>query len=192
MFPKDVLQRDACLNFLCKRTPGLHVGGKTALAWRGVRHDLAAREPLCLWASRNTRLPDWFTGRFPSCFTTKALFSPQLATDFALQPLPETPDGPPVAVPERALLEMLSDVGVRQGIEDARHIMEGARNLRMDVLIPLLKHCTRVKVVLLSVLWAEELALPWAPDARKALGRKMGHTRWMARLKDGSSLILKP
>jgi len=192
MFPKDVLQRDACLKFLCKRTPGLHVGGKTALAWHGVRHNLAARELLCLWGPRNTRLPDWFTERFPSRLTTKALFSFKLATQFELQPLPETPDGPLVAVPERALLEMLSDVGIGQGVEEARHIMEGARNLRMDVLIPLLKNCTRVKVVLLSVVWAEELALPWAAEARRALGRKMGHTRWMARQKDGSTLILTP
>jgi hypothetical protein len=60
-------------------------------------------------------------------------FSSKLPRNFGLQPLPETPDGVPVSVPERALLEMLSDVGVHQGIEEARNIMEGARSLRPDV-----------------------------------------------------------
>ena len=40
MFPNDNLQRDACLKFMAKGVQGLHVGGKTALAWRGVRHNL--------------------------------------------------------------------------------------------------------------------------------------------------------
>jgi hypothetical protein len=53
-----------------------------------------------------------------------------LPKNFGLQPLPETPDGVLVSVPERALLEMLSEVGVHQGIEEARNIMEGARSLR--------------------------------------------------------------
>jgi len=42
------------------------------------------------------------------------------------------------------------------------------------------------------VLWAEELNLPWAGAARKAVGRKLGHSRWTAQLKDGTTLILKP
>ena len=37
MFPNDDLQRDACLKVLASQMPGLHVAGKTALAWRGVR-----------------------------------------------------------------------------------------------------------------------------------------------------------
>ena len=49
MFPKDNLHRDDCLKFLAHRVTGLHVGGKTALAWRGVRHNLSAHEPLSLW-----------------------------------------------------------------------------------------------------------------------------------------------
>src|SRR5580658_7807804 len=63
MFRNDNLQRDPCLKFLAQRIAGLHVGGKTALAWRGVRHNLATKEPLWLWGDSPTKLPLWFTGR---------------------------------------------------------------------------------------------------------------------------------
>jgi hypothetical protein len=48
MFPNDTLRRDDCLKFVSRHMPGFHVGGKTALAWRSVRHNLPAREPLSL------------------------------------------------------------------------------------------------------------------------------------------------
>ena len=49
MYPNDTLSREGCLKFLSRQVAGFHVGGKTALAWRGVRHNLPAREPLSLW-----------------------------------------------------------------------------------------------------------------------------------------------
>jgi hypothetical protein len=55
-----------------------------------------------------------------------------------------------------------------------------------------LQRCQRVKVLRLGVLWAEELNLPWAAAARKAAGRNLGQRRWTARLRDGTTLILKP
>ena len=88
-------------------------------------------------------------------------------TEKGLQPLPEAPDGVLVSVPERALLEMLSEVGVHQGIEEARNIMEGARSLRPEVLASLVKNCRRVKVVRLCASWAEELNLSWAAAAKR-------------------------
>lgn len=191
MFPNDTLRRDDCLKFLSRQMPGFHVGGKTALAWRGVRHNLPAREPLSLWGVGKANLPEWFEKLFPSRYTTRNPFSPKLPRNFGLQPLPETPDGVFVSVPERALLEMLSEVGVHQGIEEARNIMEGARSLRPEVLTTLLKNCHRVKVVRLCVTWAEELNLPWAAAAKKAAENQLGRGRWMHRLKDGTYLVLK-
>lgn len=190
MFPNDNLQRDACLKFVAKGVPGLHVGGKTALAWRGVRHNLSPREHLVLWGNVRRSLPDWFTRRFPCRYVSKSLFSKKLPDGFGLQPLPETPDGPLVSAPERALLEMLSEVGMRQGVEEARHIMEGVRSLRPEVLGPLLQCCLRIKVVRLCVQWAEELNLDWAMTAR-GVGKR-GKGRWSTRLKDGTTLTLKP
>lgn len=191
MFPMDILRREDCLRFLSSRVAGFHVGGKTALAWRGVRHNLPVRELLSLWGEGKGRLPDWFQKLFPSRYTARNPFS-KLPKNFGLQPLPETPDGVLVSVPERALLEMLSEVGVHQGIEEARNIMEGARSLRPEVMATLLRKCRRVKVVRLCSLWAEELNLPWSAAAKKAVGNRLGQSRWTARLKDGTTLVLKP
>jgi hypothetical protein len=192
MFPNDELHCDASLKFIATRFPGLHVGGKTALAWRGVRHNLSPREHLILWGDIRRSLPEWFTSRFPSRYVSKALFSKKLPADSGLQPLPETPDGALVSVPERALLELLSDVGVCQGVEEARNIMEGVRSIRPEVLTTLLKNCLRVKVTRLCVQWAEELNLDWATAARSATKGRLGTGRWSSRLKDGTTLTLKP
>jgi len=191
MFPNDTLREQDCLKFLARRLPGLHVGGKTALAWLGVRHNLPAQEPLWLWGDAKARTPRWFSQRFRVRYTARNPFDPTLPKDFGLQSLPEEPGGVLVSVPERAVIEMLSEVGIHQGIEEARNILEGARALRPDVLAILLKHCRRVKVARLCVLWAEALSLSWAEAARKGAGNRLGSSRWTARLKDGTTLILK-
>jgi hypothetical protein len=191
MFAGDELQAAPCVKFLSRNITGLHVGGKTALAWRGVRHNVGPRERLALWGNEPGLLPPWFLQRFPAQYTARQLFNARLPADFGLQPLPETPDGPSVAVPERALLEMLSDVGVGQGVEEARNVMEGVRTLRIEVLKRLLRHCPRVKVVRLCVQWAAELNLSWAAEAQATAGAR-GKGRWVSRLPDGTTLVLKP
>ena len=193
MFPNEHLNVEPCLKFLAARIPGLHVGGRTALAWRGVRHTLPVREHLSLCGDESATLPRWFLERFPSSYGAHKLFATRLPEGFGLKPLPETPDGPLVSVPERALLELLSEVGVRQSVEEGRQIMEGVRSLRGDVLSVLLKNCLRVKVVRLCVQWAEDLKLPWAAEARSTVQRRrnISRSRWSRRLKDGTTLTLK-
>ena len=191
MFPGDQLDAAASVKFLSQHLPGLHVGGKTALAWRSVRHNVGPRERLLLWGEKVAALPSWFTERFSSRYVSRQLFSSTLPSGFGLQPLPEVLGGPDVSVPERALLELLAEVGADQGLEEARNIMEGLRSVRLDVLGTLLKHCPRVKVVRLCVNLAEELNLNWAADARKQTGKR-GRGRWSSKLPDGSTLILKP
>ena len=168
MFPNDTLRRDDCLKFLSRQMPGFQVGGKTALTWRGVRHNQPAREPLSLRGEGKAGLPERFEKLFPSRYTRRNPFSTKLPKNFGLQPLPETPDAAYVSLPERVLLELLSEVGVHQGFEAARDIMEGARSPQSEVLTTLLKNCHRLKVVRLCVSWAEELNLPWADTAKKA------------------------
>ena len=137
-------------------------------------------------------MPSWFLDRFPARYSTARLFDDELPPDFGLAPLPESPDGPRVSAPERALLEMLSEVGVHQQVEEARGIIESVRQLRSRQLEVLLKHCRMIKATRLCVTWAEDLGLPWATKAREAAGDRMGSSRWIKRLADGSTLILKP
>ena len=95
-------------------------GGKTALDWRGIRHHLAVREVLVLWGNRAARLPSWFTQLFHSTYRLTRLFSAQMPAATGLQPLPNGRDDVLVSVPERALLEMLSDAGKGQSPQETK------------------------------------------------------------------------
>jgi hypothetical protein len=44
----DTPTRDGSIAYLTRRIAGLHVGGKTALSWQGVRHNIAFRENVVL------------------------------------------------------------------------------------------------------------------------------------------------
>ena len=190
MFAGDELQRDSSLGYLAERFPGLHIGGKTALALRGKTHNILFRETLTLWGPKNVRLPEWFVKRFASRYTSRELFSDELTQGFCLSPLQG--EGVPVSEPERALLEMLSEVGTRQEVEEARNIMELLGSLRREPLLLLLRACRQTKTVRLCVQWAKELGLPWATQAEEALSGVTGKQRWVRRLVNGRTLILNP
>jgi hypothetical protein len=189
-FPNAPLNRELSIQLLSHSLPDLHIGGKTALSRQGFRHNIAARQRLVLWGKKRARLPAWFTSEFPVRYVTKQLFSAALPAGFGLQPLPEQPDGPLVSVPERALLELLSEIGQGEGIEEARHIVETLRSLRGDVLTTLLQHCGSVKVNRLCVKWAAEFGLPWADTACTAARDHLGRGRWSRKLRDGTTLNL--
>src|ERR1035438_8463287 len=59
--PNATLTLDASLVLLQRRFEGLHVGGKSALDWYGVRHYLSQQAVLHLYGWAAMRLPDWFT-----------------------------------------------------------------------------------------------------------------------------------
>ena len=189
-FPNDRLNQEYCIKLITESLDGLHVGGKTALAWQGYRHNIGSRERIVLWGKKRARLPAWFKAEFPSRYVSKQIFAAALPADFGLQKLPEQPEGPLVSVPERALLELLSEIGQGEGIEEARNICETLTSLRRDVLTTLLQNCESVKVNRLCVKWAEELGLSWSETAREAARENFGRGRWSGRLRDGSILNL--
>ncbi|MCG1018830.1 MULTISPECIES: type IV toxin-antitoxin system AbiEi family antitoxin domain-containing protein [Burkholderiaceae] len=194
-FPNDDFNLHATLRFLQQRVPGLHVGGKTALAWQGVRHQVGRREPLVLWGDTRFALPSWFTSRFPARYMYARLFDwPD--SPFAIQTLiapPDVPAGVQVAVPERAVLELLYDVGVREGLDDAHAVFEGLRSPRKKLLGQLLACCTSVKTVRLCLTWARETNLldVDALLAQFSLPTGSGR-RWISQLPDGTLLVLRP
>jgi len=189
-FPNVILDKYFSIKILSKDLSKIHVGGKTALAWHGFRHNIPARERIVLWGSDRGRLPDWFTKQFLSRYVSKKIFDSSLPADFGLHPIPERPDGPLVSIPERALLELLSEIGQSEEVEESRNIFEMLFTLRASVLSTLLQQCTSVKVTRLCVKWAADLELPWATAARQAAQGSLGNGRWCGKLQDGSTLNL--
>ena len=82
-----------------------------------------------------------------------------------------------VSVPERALLELLSDAGKYQTLEETSNLVESARNLREPTMDVFLAHVKRIKVVRLARLLSEKLELSWAPLASRHSERLGGADR---------------
>ena len=188
--PGDVLDRDACLALLAREIPGLHIGGKAALDLRGVRHNVSMRGVLTLWGDRTAHLPEWFTLRIPSSYRATRLFDQNLPTNLGLQPLPNGRPDVLVAVPERAMLELLSDVGKGQSLAEAKAIVEGLSGLRANLLDDLLTHTKRVKVVRLAHAFGSEAGHPWASVTDTHV-RRLGDAGWVAVTKSGERIDLR-
>lgn len=187
----DQVDRESAIAYLRRGNQQLHVGAKTALAWRGVRHNLATdSDRLSLWSTRKMKLPAWFTERFPASIQTTALFDTKLPRSTGLQPLPGGRLDVPVSVPERALLEMLSDVGKTQSLEEARHLVENLTGVRPQVLTLLLKHTNRIKVVRLTEQLARDAGHDWADIASRE-ARRLGGGGWVAKGRTGDLIDLR-
>jgi hypothetical protein len=189
--PGEALQLYPSLRLLERTIDGFHVGGKTALGWYGVRHYLAQQETLHLYGTKATKLPSWFLERFPAEYHRKRLFQEPPNALLYVAPFDDRADGPRVSMPERAVLELLSEVGVRQPMQEARELMESTYSLRADVLGELLKMCSSVKTVRLCLQLGRELSLPWAKKLNPAELPTGSDRPWVSRSKDGL-LVLKP
>lgn len=185
------LSREASLIALQRQIQGLHVGGKTALDWHGVRHYVTSREVLRLYGWVAARLPEWFTTRFPGEYHRKRLFRENPDDMLHVAGFEDRRDGPLTSEPERALLELLSEVGVRQPLQEAREIMEGAYNMRAGVLNSLLQNCTSVKTVRLCLQLARELELNWVAKLDVKTLPTGSDRPWVSKSRDGL-LVLKP
>ena len=88
-------------------------------------------------------------------------------------------------------MEVLSEVGVRQPLQEARELAESTYSLRADVLNELLQRCTSVKTVRLCLQLGRELSLPWAAKLDPAQLPTGSDRPWVSRSSDGL-LVLKP
>ncbi|MBR8395246.1 type IV toxin-antitoxin system AbiEi family antitoxin domain-containing protein [Burkholderia cenocepacia] len=188
----DTPSRDGIIAYLGRRVPGIHVGGKTALAWQGVRHNIAFKEKVILWGPRPYRIPSWVAEHMHYTYQTTALFDESLPYSFGLTQLPAGGPDVLVSVPERAILELASDIGKGQSLEEASNLVIGLRNLRVKTLDVLLHHCTSVKVVRLVRDLGQGADFPWARELQKHVNRLGEGTRWSNKMKNGKRLTLKP
>ena len=187
----DTLALHPSLILLQRRINGLHVGGKSALDWYGVRQYLSQQPLLHLYGWAAARLPEWFTERFPAEYHRKRLFDEQPGALLHASPFEQRSGAPKVSSPERALLEVLSDVGVRQPLQEARELAESTYSLRAEVLRELLQHCTSVKTVRLCLQLGRELSLPWTAKLDPTQLPTGSDRPWVSRSADGL-LVLKP
>src|SRR5690606_29419736 len=160
--PNDALLLHPSLLLLQRKLPGLHVGGKSALDWYGLRQYVSQQPILHLYGWTTGRLPEWFTERFPAEYRRKRIFREQPDDLLHVHHFEKRSGAPQVSAPERALLELLSEVGVRQSLQEAGELVESAYSLRADVLRELLQHCKSVKTVRLCLQLGREGSLPWA------------------------------
>lgn len=179
-----------CIRLLERHIAGLHVGGKSALEWYGVRQYVLQNPTLQLYGWKADRLPGWFTSRFPAEYHRKRIFEEEPDALLHVGPFEKRSGTPQVSAPERALLEMLSDVGVRQSLAEARDLVENAYTIRADVLNELLQRCISVKTVRLCLQLGRELSLPWATKLETGQLRTGSATPWVSRSADGSLLVL--
>ncbi len=188
--PDTPLELHPSLRLLERRLKGLHLGGKSALDWHGVRHNVAQQPELQLYGWASGPLPSWFTKRFPSSYHRLRLFDEQPDALLRVTRFQRKADGPLVSDPERAVLELLSDVGVRQPLQEARDLLEGTPSLRATVLQELLARCKQVKAVRLCLTLGRELGLPWAAKLDPKRLPTGSEQRWVGRSKEGL-LVLK-
>jgi len=189
--PNDPPALHPSLVLLQRSFEGLHVGGKSALDWHSIRHYLSQQPALHLYGWKAGRLPEWFTERFPAEYHRKRLFKEEPGALLHVRPFENRKGGALVSAPERALLEVLSEVGVRQPLQEARELVESTYSLRADLLRDLLKRCTSVKTVRLCLQLGRELSQPWASKLDPSQLPKGSDRAWVSRCGDGL-LVLKP
>jgi hypothetical protein len=188
--PGDSLALNPCLRLLERKLLGLHVGGKTALDWYGIRQYVSQRPVTLLYGWNAAKLPEWFTKQFPADYHRKRLFQEEPSAPLHAGTFERQSDAPQVSEPERALLEVLSDVGVRQPLQEARQLTQSAHTLRANVLLELLRSCVSVKTVRLCLNLGRELGLSWSSKLDPA-ELPLGSARpWVSRSSDGL-LVLK-
>jgi len=160
----DRLELGRSLGVLREPLAGLHVGGLTALAWQGMAPAVTppSPPPLTLYGWDNGKLPEWFTASFPATYHRKRIIRENPDWPLHVAPLPAQAGSAPVSEPERAFLELLSEVGVRATLHDGREVARAAVALRAGVLQSLLLRCTSVKTVRLCLMLGRELDQPWS------------------------------
>lgn len=188
--PSEELALYPALIFLERSIKGLHVGGKSALDWYGIRHYVSQKPVLELYGWDTARLPPWFIISHPARYRRKHLFSEPADMPLHVTAFEQKEGAPKTSTPERALLEMLDEVGTRQTFGEAEQLVESTYNLRARVLTELLQHCTRVKTVRLCLQLGERKQMPWAAKLDKEKLPQGSARPWVSRSRDGL-LVLK-
>ena len=160
-----------------------HVGGKTALAWHGFRHNLYYKERVQVYGRGQPKVPTWLMDRFDVEVHNRDLFKNY--DECGLETWKDFPELK-VSEPERAVLEMLSDVPKRQSLEEAQAVVETLYSLRPTLMETMLKNCRSVKTVRLFALMAKVASLPVLESVDPACLRVGSKTDYVLPLTEGT------
>lgn len=157
-----------------------HVGGISALNLQGYAHYLPLGELGDNPKEGHDLIHLWGQGKIPAWVQTVALskklqfhkrqlfgsltpadglkFVPSGIRDLQIQ----------VSTPERAIMEVLYDVGDDEhSFTHAFELFEGLTSLRPKVVNKLLQHCSSIKVKRLFLFMADQLSYPWISRIEK-------------------------
>jgi hypothetical protein len=135
----------------------VHCGARTALELQGYSHYVASKtREVFLFGPTGQKLPLWFekynwnvsftykmTGLFPDNLSSGYVNSTW--EDFSIR----------ISSPERAAMEMLYHVPLKQGFDEAMRIMESLLSLRPELVQKLLESCASIKVKRLFLYMAQ-------------------------------------
>lgn len=141
----------------------VHVGGKTALAQRGIVHFVPFTEvPTSLFGTSCLKIPAWFTRYFDGRFslTRTNLFADTEGVETRMLAGFEVK----MSVPERAILELLYAVPARQMLNEAYQLLDMMTSVRPKLMQSLLAKCSSIKVKRLFFLLAESTGHEWFND----------------------------
>ena len=156
-----------------------HIGGLSALERHGLAHFLPLGGEKKIHVMSNRKPPAWLKSieLTPELyFDTRRLF-PDEVSDLGLVELPtEIRDWRvPLSGPERAILELLNDVGPNDhSFQHAAHVFEGMTVLRPGMVSDLLATCRSIKVRRIFLFLADHFHYPWVKRLQTAalnLGR---------------------
>lgn len=191
VFPSDELSIYGVVKYFEELHPDVHVASKTALAWNGIVHNVDFSESVVLFGESRFAIPDWATS-WPIRYVRTRLFSSDLLRQ-TLKSVGHLPMGLQAATPERAILEMLYEVGSGISVEEGKHIFEGFRYPRKKILGRLLASCTSMKVTRLFAMWAKETELL---DVESFYGeyriQRGSSTFWSIKAENNMKLSLHP
>ncbi|MBX9348501.1 type IV toxin-antitoxin system AbiEi family antitoxin [Chromobacterium vaccinii] len=157
---------DGTICYLATLVDGLHVAERTALHWRGVRHNVYFREPIFLWGIGTLEIPSWATRLFPITYRSAIIFDEQLEYSTCLSNAPGRHPEVLVSSTERAVFELISTCQNPDLHEGVRNLLMLLRNIRLPILQDLAGHCVHRDTVLLLKELADQEGLPWASKLR--------------------------
>lgn len=192
--PNDPITIYGALVFLQNKEPGLHVAGKSALAQRGISHNIYFRETMVVWGKSKSGLPQWVHDNFAARYSSARIFKfdDQHLDQLTCKPDPFCPLQVRCSCVERALLELLSEVGTKESWEEAKNIFDLILSVREEVLGPLLQACTSLKVKRLFATWAEETNLVNVPELFSAFNISLGNGKqWHITTMDGGRTTIR-